>query len=83
MDPSKTCMFSGLWGRGDEFQVKSLALDKLQYKSLAFKDTWNPHKILVSSSLRDSNKCVVLVGREGEANSLTLDRHTYQILFSY
>ena len=81
MDPSKTCMFSGLWGRGDEFQVKSLALDKLQYKSLAFKDTWNPHKI--SSSPRDSNKCVVLVGREGEANSLTLDRNTYQILFSY
>ena len=82
MDPSKTCMFSGLWGRG-EFQVKSFTLDKLQYKSLAFKDTWNPHKFLVSSSLRDSNWCVVLVGREGEANSSTLDRHTYQILFSY
>ena len=67
----------------DELEVKSLALDKPHFKSLAFKDTWNPYKILVSLSLRDRVMCFVLVGREGEVNSLALDRHIYQISFSY
>ena len=63
----------------DELEVKSLALDKLHFKSLAFKDTWNPYKILVSLSLRDRVKCGVLGGK-GEVNSLALDRHIYQKL---
>ena len=51
---------------GEELEVKSLAFDKPQYKSLAFKDRWNPYKILVSPSLRDRVKCGVLGGkREG------------------
>ena len=49
----------------DELEVKSLALDKPHFKSLAFKDTWNPYKILVSLSLRDRVKCGVL-GWKGE-----------------
>ena len=49
----------------DELEVKSLALDKPHFKSLAFKDTWNPYKILVSLSLRDRVKCGVLGGGWG------------------
>ena len=49
----------------DELEVKSLALDKPHFKSLAFKDTWNPYKILVSLSLRDRVKYGVL-GHLGE-----------------
>ena len=42
-----------------------MALDKPHYKSLAFKDTWNPYKILISLSLRDRVKYGVL-GHLGE-----------------
>ena len=54
-------------------EVKSL--DKLQYKRLAFKDSWNPHKILVSPSLRVRVKCGVLGGKEGEVNSTLANWH--------
>ena len=52
-------------------------MDKPHYKSLAFNDSWNPYKILVSPSLRVRVKCGVLGGKEGEVNLLALDRHTY------
>ena len=51
----------------DELEVKSLALDKPHFKSLAFKDTWNPYKILVSLSLREKVKCGVLGGKGEKA----------------
>ena len=56
----------------DELEVKSLALYKPHYKSLAFKDTRNPYKILVSPSLRDRVKCVVLGGKGGGGQFLSL-----------
>ena len=56
----------------DELEVKSLALDKPHFKSLAFKDTWNPYKILVSLSLRDRVKCGVLGGKGGRGQFLSL-----------
>ena len=55
----------------DELEVKSLALDKPHFKSLAFKDTWNPYKILVSLSLRDRVKCGVLGGKGGRDQFLS------------
>ena len=75
----------------DELEVKSLALDKPHFKSLAFKDTWNPYKILVSLSLRDRVKCGVL-GWKGEggqfrslrdANILNLELFEKVQLYSY
>ena len=53
-------------------EVKSLALYKPHYKSLAFKDTWNPYKILVSLYLRDMIKCGVLGGKGGRGQFLSL-----------
>ena len=64
--------------REAELEVKSLTLNKPPYKSLAFKQTYNTYKILVSPSLRDSVKCGVLDGK-GDINSLAIDRHTYKI----
>ena len=56
---------------GGELKIKSLALDKPQSKSLAFKDTWNSCKILISPSLRDRVKCGVLCGKGGEGQFLS------------
>ena len=61
-----------------------MALDKPHYKNLAFKDTWNPYKIIVSPPpLWDRVKYGVLGKKEGAVNSLALDRHIYQISFTY
>ena len=57
-------------------EVESLAFDKPQYESLAFKDGWNPYKIWVSPSLRDRVKCGVLGGKGGEGQFLIL-RYAY------
>ena len=56
----------------DELEVKSLALYKPNYKSLAFKDTRNPYKILVYLSLRDRVKYGVLDGKGGRDQFLSL-----------
>ena len=53
-------------------EVKSLALYKPHYKSLAFKDTRNPYKILVYLSLRDRVKYGVLDGKGGRGQFPTL-----------
>ena len=49
---------------------KSLAFDKTQYKSLAFRDRWNPYKILVSPSMRNKIKYIMLGGQEGGGRSI-------------
>ena len=56
----------------DELEVKSLALYKSHYKSLAFKDTRNPYKILVYLLLRDRVKYGVLDGKGGRDQFLSL-----------
>ena len=56
----------------DELEVKSLALYKPNYKSLAFKDTRNPYNILVYLSLRDRVKYGVLDGKGGRGQFLKL-----------
>ena len=56
----------------DELEVKSLALYKPHYKSLAFKDTSNPYKILVYLFLRDRVKYGVLDGKGGRDQFLSL-----------
>ena len=61
----------GKGGEG-ELEVKSLVLEKPHYKSLAFKDTCYPYKILVSLSLRDRVKCGVLGGKGGGGQFLSL-----------
>ena len=63
--------------------IGAYPMDKPQYNCLAFKNSWNPNKILISPSLRVRVKCGVLGGKEGEVNLFALDRHTYQALSSY
>ena len=60
------------WVRGDELEVISFAFDKPKYKSLAFKDSWHPYRILVSPSLRVRVRCGVLVGKGGRGQFLSL-----------
>ena len=50
----------------DELEVKP------HYKTLTFKDTWNPDKILFFFSLWDMVKCGVLGGKGGRGQFLSL-----------
>ena len=54
------------------WRVRSLALGNPHYKSLAYKDTWDPYNILVFLSLWDRVKCGVLGGRRGRGQFLSL-----------